>query len=818
MKTKKKYIVIHGHFYQPPRENPWLNRIARQEGAAPYHDYNEKIHDECYGPNAASRILDPFGRVEDIINNYEYLSFNFGATLMRWIEVHHRDTYRKILEADRLSRKRNQGQGNAIAQVYNHVIMPLASRRDQELQVRWGVEDFRARFGRDPQGIWLGETAINSTTVEVLVDQGIAFTILSPDQAKGFRPLAGGPWKDCVSGNIDTMRPYRIRVKRGSRGVRHLDVFFYHKALSVEVSFNHLLRSADKMAAHIAKVVKGSDQEGCLLSIATDGEIYGHHEPFGNMCIAALIDKLAAQGLEYTNFARVLAENPPTFEVALKTGPAGEGTAWSCAHGVGRWTRDCGCPGEGEKKWNQKWRTPLRQGLNALKAELDDLYQTEGRKYLTAPWSALADGLKVLDERATDGGQAFFDSHTEKALDREERIKVRTLMEMQRQAHYMFTSCGWFFEDLAGLEAVQNLRYAARALELARQFTDKELEKPFLAILDKAISNDKASGTGADVYRAAAAAARVGKPILANHYLIGALLEADLPLPGHRVVLNNKLEYRRQKTHTLCLDLSLIEAFTTRRWRFLCIGTMTGLEDLKTMVKGDDDGSAFLEAAARFRNQEDFPLWSNYGESLMGLGQLLPRELESVMAQVLATGKEPIFKAGENLVGELLHLVELLGHRAIPLTAEMRLGLRYLITEYMAKEILSAIDAGRYRRIELALKYRELARRIGVELDQKVIVERILDELKRLLDKLARRLSLSCCQRISDLLNTAEQFDVPVATDENTETLFNILVRLASGTEVAIGAEVSHLLFHIAERMNIRIKAFKGNIVKPPVT
>ncbi|HSG28252.1 MAG TPA: hypothetical protein VLA34_07210, partial [Candidatus Krumholzibacterium sp.] len=336
---EKRYVIIHGHFYQPPRENPWTGRIDRQDSAAPYHDWNERITRECYLPNARSRRLDGYGRVTTLVNNYEHISFNFGPTLLSWMQKEHPRLHEEIIDADRTSAERNGGHGNAIAQVYNHMIMPLANRRDQETQILWGVADFRARFGRDPEGIWLAETAINETTLEILINHGFRFIILSPFQADRIRPLdKSSTWTDVSDGSIRCGRVYRCygSRRRGKRNTaRSIDIFFYDAPLSTDVSFNHLLSSGDLLAARLAA---GFEKDGGdLVTIATDGEIYGHHEPFGDMALAYLIDAAAeAKGLELTNFGAYLDEHEPSMEVQIKQGVDGEGTAWSCSHGVGR--------------------------------------------------------------------------------------------------------------------------------------------------------------------------------------------------------------------------------------------------------------------------------------------------------------------------------------------------------------------------------------------------------------------------------------------------------------------------------------------------
>jgi len=588
---KRRRVIIHGHFYQPPRENPWTERIERQDVPGPYHDWNEKIANECYLPNAYSRRLDPWGRITKLVNNYEWISFNFGPTLISYIEEYFPEVYARILEADKASAAR-LGHGNAIAQAYNHLIMPLATRRDQETQMRWGIYDFERRFGRAPEGLWLPETAVNEGTLEVLADFGIRFIVLSPHQALRVRPLeaampeagrdeaagaavtgragagatgtnpgaaaigpgaAGGSgaapgagaapspgardsgaWKDVSNGSIPTSFPYRCFARGGGEGrgaPRAIDIFFYDAPLSTDVSFNHLLRNGDQFADAISAAY--SRTGGDLAVIATDGEIYGHHEAFGDMALAYLIDVAAPRrGLELTNFASYLAQNEPRFEVELKKGPNGEGTAWSCSHGVGRWKEDCGDSAGGRPGWNQKWRAPLRAGVNALCESLWSRYEAGAAGLLADPVRARDDYIAVVENRTSATLEAFLASHAARTLTESERSRALSLLESQRNAELMFTSCGWFFSDISGLETTQILLYAARAIELAGTEHWLELEKHFLAQLKGAVSNVPGKGTGANIYINSVRGAIMSRPCLSALYaMLSHISSRREPMP-----------------------------------------------------------------------------------------------------------------------------------------------------------------------------------------------------------------------------------------------------------------------------------------------
>ncbi|OGI07804.1 MAG: hypothetical protein A2Y40_07140 [Candidatus Margulisbacteria bacterium GWF2_35_9] len=480
-----KYLTIHGHFYQPPRENPYLEKIEVQQSAYPYHDWNERITDECYRPNTCSRVLNSDGKIMDIVNNYEYLSFNIGPTLIQWLERYDQETYFKIIEADKASCKRNNGHGNAIAQVYNHIIMPLASQRDKVTQIRWGIDDFKRHFGRDPEGMWLAETAINLDTVKALVENGIKYTILSPFQAEKVRNLFSNVWMDVSSGSIDPTQPYRIYTNDDR--TEYLDVFFYDAPISTAISFEHLLRDANSLMERLAHAAGPNEGRPMLIHVSTDGESYGHHEPFGDMCLAYFFKYLAPQhGFKILNYAQFLEMYPPVSEVVLKDGVNNEGTAWSCSHGVGRWKEDCGCSTGAQANWNQRWRAPLRQGLDALRDKLWEIYNREATEYFKDPEKARNDYYLLISGDIT--ADQFFKKHMKKNINPDEN-KLYKLLEIQRFSQLMFTSCGWFFADISGIETVQIIKYANIAIKYATSFTDEDMESMFQTYMQEAHSN-----------------------------------------------------------------------------------------------------------------------------------------------------------------------------------------------------------------------------------------------------------------------------------------------------------------------------------------
>jgi alpha-amylase/alpha-mannosidase (GH57 family) len=500
------YFTIHGHFYQPPRENPWTGVIENQPSARPNHDWNDRIASQCYSPNSASRILSPHGHIVDIVNNYEYMSFNMGPTLMGWIRTNTPDTYKRIQEADKRSAERLNGHGNAIAQVYNHIIMPLASEQDKRTQIRWGIEDFKFHFGRMPEAMWLAETAINLETVVELIKAGIKFTILSPTQAESFRKFGDEEWKDCSNTSIDTTRPYRVypRDKDGKLLCDgYLDVFFYNPWLSSAVGFEHLLRDAGTFGRRITDAWDANREEPQLVSIGTDGESYGHHEPFGDMCAAWLYNRYAPEHkMIPVNYGWFLEKFPPKHEVELKNF-YGEGCAWSCAHGVGRWYRDCGCSTGGGADWNQKWRGPLRDAFNHLKEVADNIFVREFEKISKIdPWEARNNYIQVIVAPEDESRKEQYLKDTLKDYEKQEdRAKAIRLLEIQKFCLFSFTSCGWFFNDIEGLEPVQNMRYALRAMELLEPFLPfgHHIKNEVISILARATSNEH-KWNGAEVF------------------------------------------------------------------------------------------------------------------------------------------------------------------------------------------------------------------------------------------------------------------------------------------------------------------------------
>ncbi len=512
-----RFICIHGHFYQPRRENPWLEAIEFQDVVYPYHDWNEKITAECYAPNAISRILDNKGKIAQMVNNYTKISFNFGPTLLIWLEKNASEVYEAILEADRESQRLFAGHGSALAQVYNHMVMPLANNRDKRTQAIWGIQDFEYRFGRSPEGMWLPETAVDIETLLMLADQGIAFTILAPHQAGKVRKLGEKEWKDVSGGKIDPTMPYQCKLPSG----KTIALFFYDSPISHDVAFGDLLNSGEMLAARLMGAFSDQEEGPHLVHIATDGETYGHHHRFGDMALAYAVRSLESDDHAHlTNYGEYLEKHPPTHEVEIF-----ENTSWSCAHGVERWRSDCGCNTGGHPGWRQAWRAPLREALDWLRDTLAPAFEERCRSFIKDPWAARDAYIHIILNRSPEGMDGFFNEHAARALNDAEKTAVLKLMELQRHTLRMYTSCGWFFDDLSGIETIQIMQYAGRAVQLAQEIFGDGTEPQFLERLERAQSNIPAYGNGRHIYEQHVIPAMADLKDVGAHYAINSLFE-----------------------------------------------------------------------------------------------------------------------------------------------------------------------------------------------------------------------------------------------------------------------------------------------------
>ncbi len=694
------HVCIHAHFYQPPRENPWLDHIEREDSATPYHDWNERISRECYAPNAASRILDEHGRIVEVVSNYERISFNFGPTLLRWMERFDPRTYEAILEADIRGRNRFSGHGSAIAQAYSHPILPLATDRDRRTQILWGLADFAHRFGRRAEALWLPETAVDTATLEVLAEQGLAYAILAPRQAAAVRPLSGGAWSEIGERDLDTTRPYLCRLPSG----RSIALFFYDGALSQKVAFEGLLRDGAKLASALVDAASGKDPAADpLVHIATDGETYGHHHRFGDMALAFALRRLEQDGaVHLTNYGEYLASHPPQWEVRIA-----ENTSWSCAHGVERWRGDCGCSSGAHPEWNQAWRAPLRQAQDEASAFLAALFEKETGPLLRDPWAARDAYVEVLcDPSKRDD---FLTRHAAKPLSAPERIQVLQLLESQRHALLMFASCGWFFDDIAGLEAVQVMRLAARAMHLAELATGRSFEDRYLEILARARPNGSEFETGAEVYERLVAPHRVDLGDLVAHHAVHGVLEGraraeDETLYGYHVAVLDSQVLRAGRL-TLALGRDRVTCPVTEAWAdvdygLVHLGDHTFYGGLQTAGSAGKNQASLQEEEWLGRVRDAFDradvsdlidlVRQRFSDGRFDLWDLFRDEQRSVLQAVLAGTLEDMETALRRIHDTHAPVMQLLGRRGIPLPEVFATAARFLVR----LDLRRALEAG----------------------------------------------------------------------------------------------------------------------------
>ncbi|HWA34531.1 MAG TPA: DUF3536 domain-containing protein, partial [Cyclobacteriaceae bacterium] len=550
----EKYICIHGHFYQPPRENAWLEVIEVQDSAHPYHDWNERITAECYGPNTASRLLDSKGVIKKIINNYSKISFNFGATLLSWMEINDPEAYQAILQADRDSVENFGGHGSAIAQVYNHIILPLATSRDKETQIIWGIRDFTHRFNRQPEGMWLAETAVDIESLELMAKHNIRFTILAPRQAKAFRKIGEDSWHTVDKTPIDTRRPYLFRLPSGNSIV----LFFYDGIISQGVAFDGLLNDGKKFAERLVGSLDKSN-EPQLAHIATDGETYGHHHKHGDMALAFCLDHIEGNSTyKLTNYAYFLSRHKPTYEAQIH-----ENSSWSCAHGIERWRNDCGCNTGGKPTWNQRWRKPLRETLDWLRDELEAIYMRETSTILEDPWEARNEYINVILRRNEDTIKKFLRDHCTRTV---ETNTIMRLMEVQRNAMLMYTSCGWFFDEVSGIETTQIMQYACRAMQLVSQISEQNLEVEFRRRLQDVPSNLPGLQNAEFIYNKYVTPSKINLQRVGMHYAVASIFEEDPDsFPVFNYTTANEIFIRKEAgEQKLVLGVTRVKSNVTR--------------------------------------------------------------------------------------------------------------------------------------------------------------------------------------------------------------------------------------------------------------
>jgi alpha-amylase/alpha-mannosidase (GH57 family) len=739
MAAPKRYVCIHGHFYQPPRENPWLETVETQDSAAPFHDWNERICAECYAPNGAARILNHKKQIVRIANNYARISFDFGPTLLSWLRQNAPRTYRMIELGERRSRRNFGGHSSAMAQVYNHIIIPLANRRDRITQIRWGIADYQAHFGAEPEGMWLAETAADMETLELLAQHGIKFTVMAPHQCRRIRPLNGedDKWVETPDSTVDTSHPYLVRFDSGVS----IAVFFYNGPNSRAIAFEGLLNSGENFAASL-KTQFTDATEPQLATVATDGESYGHHHKHGEMALAYAISLLDRdKTAKLCNYGFFLEQFPPEYECEIV-----ENTSWSCAHGVDRWQHDCGCNG-GRPGWNQKWRGPLRNALDELRDSLIPFTEREGVKLFHNVWAARDGYIQVILNRNSETVDSFLRAHQNHPLSKEECGRALKLMEMQRHAQLMYTSCGWFFDDIGGIETVQIIAYAARVIQLAQQlFGDKAagLEPDFLARMALAKSNDPVLGDGAKIYRHTVKAKELRLEQVAAHYAISSVFT---PVPDatdlycYRVRRISYDIFTSGRGRLAVGRVHITSAITENAESFSFAVLHFGDQNITAAVRpyADPDALAFQEfsvAAAEHVSRADFPevirlIDRFYGHADYSLTSLFTDEQRRIVQLILNSTLWDIENSLTSIYQDHASLLHYLSQAGLPKPPALTLAAGFAINAGLRRTLESdPVDVAQLR------SYLSLAKSDQVVLDIPTLSYIADQRMKRVMSEL----------------------------------------------------------------------------------
>ncbi|HLI03313.1 MAG TPA: DUF3536 domain-containing protein [Terracidiphilus sp.] len=787
----KRFLCIHGHFYQPPRENPWLETVEIQDSAAPFHDWNERICAECYAPNGAARILNDRKKIARIVNNYARISFDFGPTLLSWLKENASRTYRMIQEGERQSRRNFGGHSSAMAQVYNHIIMPLANRRDRMTQIRWGIADYEKHYGAMPEGMWLAETAADNETLELLAAHGIKFTVLAPHQCRRVRPLSGkAEWEDTPGASVDTTRPYLVRFDSGVS----LAVFFYNGPNSRAIAFEGLLNSGENFVNRLKTGFKDST-EPQLASVATDGESYGHHHRHGEMALAYGLHLLEKdKTVKLTNYGWFLEQFPPEYECEIE-----ENTSWSCVHGVDRWRADCGCSG-GRPNCDQKWRAPLRQALDELRDALAPLTEQEGAKLFRDVWAARDAYIHVILDRSAESVERFIREQQNHPLSSAERIRALELMEMQRHAQLMYTSCGWFFDDIGGIETVQIIAYAARVLQLAGGLFGEQaagLESAFVERMEQAHSADAAAGNGALIYRKCVQTKQLHLGQVAAHYAISSVFtsfpeEAELYCYRVRRISYDIYPSGRGR---LAVGRSRIESAITGQsasfsFAVLHFGDQNITASVKPYAECDSEKfEEFAREAGRHVQRADFPeamrlLDRYYGHADYSLVSLFSDDQRRIVQLILKSTLADIERALTTIYQDHASLLHYLSQAGLPKPPALTLAAGFAVNAGLRHALeTDPIDPAQMR------SYLLLARADQVPLDASTLSYIADQRMKRVMVELqASSGSMETLDRALTLARTLAEF--PFETNLwQAQNIWYELLRTPVDELTGLGAE-----------------------------
>lgn len=795
----EKYICIHGHFYQPPRENAWLEVIEVQDSAHPYHDWNERISAECYAPNAASRILEN-GVIKNIVNNYSRISFNFGPTLLSWLETNDPETYNAVLEADKESQKFFDGHGSALAQVFNHIIMPLANERDKRTQILWGIRDFEYRFGRSPEGMWLAETAVDIDTLEALAEHNIKFTILAPRQAKAFRRIGEENWHALTDTGIDPRKVYKVNLPSG----KSIAVFFYDGEISQGVAFNGLLNDGEKFSNALRNAFNVNDAEPQLVNIATDGESYGHHHKHGDMALAFCLDHIHRMKHNHLmNYAQFLAKFPPLYEVQIH-----ENSSWSCAHGVERWRNDCGCTTGGNPYWNQKWRKPLREALDWLRDELITIYEREASGILKDPWKARDEYINVILKRNEDNIRKFLKDHCLKVV---EQNRVLRLLEMQRNALLMYTSCGWFFDEVSGIETVQILQYACRAIQLLHQTVGADFEEEFIRRLEQAPSNNPSLQNAGNVYRRYVMPSKTNLQRVGMHYAVASLFEEDPEnTPVFNYTTSNEFFLRKEAgEQRLSLGITKIQSnvtHTERRIAFAVVymGKHNIIGNLKLDMPPQDFESMKLRVVNAFEESRLGDVLSAmqtyFGDDRYTLWQLFKDEKRKVLNMITRQSMRELEESLRRVYNRDYQLVNALSNNDIPIPRAYTTTFEYILNA----DLINCFQPERINVKELERVIGELAKwRLSIEdpgTVERLAGESIYKELRRIS---AERSNVKRIERLNRVFPLLRKFKLEPILYKSQNLYFEI--SQSSTDSNSLKPEWVEQFKRLGENLNVKV-------------
>ena len=826
-KQNKKYLTIHGHFYQPPREKPWLEAIELQDSALPFHDWNERINKECYNPNSVSKIVDSRNRILDIVNNYEHISFNFGPTLLSWMEQFAPLTYERIIKADIESIAEHDGHGNAMAQVYNHIIMPLANENDKITQVKWGIKDFEYRFGRKPEGMWLAETAVDDDTLRVLEENGIKFTVLSPYQALKIRKEDDKDWTDVSWGNIDPARSYRYYIK--SAPGKFIDLFFYDGAISRSVAFDELLKDGNKFAKRLRDGVSDCRDYPQLIHIATDGESYGHHTKFGDMALAYVLQiKAKEEGFTITNYGEYLENCRSDYEVDIK-----QASSWSCFHGVGRWKEDCGCSTGGHPGWNQKWRKPLRDALDYLRDELAKLFETEGPKYFSKNcWDVRNNYIDVILDRSSLSVNKFHKENFLPDLSDEDKVKAMELLEIQRQAQLMYTSCGWFFSEISGIETVQIMKYAARAMQLAAVFTKKDFETRFTEILSEAKSNITEYGTGRDIFNNFVKPSIVTTKQVASLWAISSLyqdFEDEEDVYCYSVTRDDYQKVQKGNSNFVVGHIELRSRITLQKSNLMFALMQYSGGDFHCAIKEYSDDMEYnkmkndliktfmLNPLTEIIRALD----ENFGKDYFTLKDIFIEERRKILQRLLKDKMEKFAQIYQDMYdegkGSIYHMQTL----GLAIPDEFKIAAEYALSRKFNELIADSNGFVEPAVLQQAMDINFEAKSMGIKLDKQPSNNIFSKKIRQNINRLAYSFEIQQADVVLELFEYIEKLELEVDISEAQNIFFskiylNIgeIIESSQNSNRKSDRRFVEMLLDIGSKLNINTEFYRAKLVK----